>query len=166
MATFEVVPFTNFTDANFTFAYNKENYLVKAGETKYFPPFIVVHGAKHLVDRELIREGKIAQLNDANERERLLAKILGTLAPLPQVAAEQLQEMGENKPTEVVVEEEFPDLKKLNQAGFPEVDLSRGELFAKVRELGFKIRATATNGELKRIIAEAEKQNAEGAESK
>lgn len=146
MGTFDVVPFTNYTDTGFTFQYGGEGYTVRAGETKSWPPFIAYHGAKHLVDRELIRAGKINMLNDNTERNNLMSKILTSAVPEePKPEVEQ---------SSVEVEEEFPALKKLNPSGFPseKVDLSRRELFARLRELGVKTKATISNTKLKELI--------------
>ncbi len=146
MGTYDTIPFHNYTDLGFTFQYNRENYIVGSGETKNWPPFIVYHGAKHLIDRELVRNGEIKLLNDQTKRAELMSKIV--------VSADRIKEEPEHQEATIQVEEEFPDLKDLNPAGFKseKVDLSRKEMFAKVREMGYKLRATVTNDELKKII--------------
>ena len=160
MAQYETIPFTNISDTNFSFQYEKEEYSIKAGQTKYWPSFICVHGAKHLIDREIIRKGKIADLNNPEERGKLQEKILNSVGVIqkdepdvvhPEVDKE-LREIGHD------IEEEFPDLSKLDKASMPEkrlVDLKRGELFAKVKQLGLKVKATISNDELRRIIQAA-----------
>ena len=151
MGQFDVIPFFNCTDTGFTFQYGGESYTVRAGETKMWPPFIAYHGAKHLIDRELIRVGKINLLNDSKERERIMGRIL-----VAEVKTEE-PEVSEDT-TSLEVEEEFPDLKKLNPAGFPQegVDLSRKEMFAKLRQLGVKTKAIVSNEGLKELIKENE----------
>jgi len=143
MGIYNTVVFHNFTDTNFTFVYDKETYMVKAGERESFPEFLALHGAKHLVDRELIRTGKVKQLNDTNERDLMYQKILG-------------KPVSPGKEEPIKVEEEEPDLTKLEpKAENPAVDLSRKELFAKVKSLGIKVHIPKSNEELRKLIAEA-----------
>ena len=151
MASQDPISFFNYSDLSFTFNYDSEGYTIGPKESKQWPPAVAYHGAKHLIDRELIREGKINFLNDQNERGKLQSLILASQATISESPLE-------TEATKVVVEEEFPDLKNLNPAGFKseKVDLSRKEMFAKVKELGFHLRATVTNSELKRIIEKNE----------
>jgi len=160
MAQYETIPFTNISDTNFTFQYGGEEYSIKSGQTKYWPSFICVHGAKHLIDREIIRKGKISDLNNLEERGKLQEKILNSVGVIqkdePQLVHpevdKELRQIGQN------IEEEFPDLNKLDKGSMPErplVDLKRGELFAKVKQLGIKVKATISNDELRRIIQAA-----------
>ena len=160
MAQYETIPFTNISDTNFTFQYGGEEYSIKSGQTKYWPSFICVHGAKHLIDREIIRKGKISDLNNVEERGKLQEKILNSVGVIqkdePQLVHpevdKELRQIGQN------IEEEFPDLNKLDKGSMPErplVDLKRGELFAKVKQLGIKVKATISNDELRRIIQAA-----------
>ena len=168
MSTYSTILFYNFSDTNFTFTYDKETYTVKAGERESFPEFLALHGAKHLVDRELVRAGKIKQLNDVTVRDEMYAKILGKPTSFKK---EEPKEATIGPVSDIEVEEEFPDLKKLNpepkEAQKPEpieptevtepkpVDLSRSELFAKVRELGIKVKVPITNEELRRLVSTA-----------
>mgnify|MGYP001596304066 CR=1 FL=1 len=87
---------------------------------------------------------KIPPLNCAFVREFIFRKFY---------FARWVKEEPKTEENPVQVEEEFPDLKNLNPAGFksPKVDLSREEMFAKVKQMGLKIRATASNEELKKI---------------
>lgn len=119
-------------------------YTVKAGAKESFPEFLALHGAKHLVDRELIRAGKIKQLNDTAARDELYGKILGKPTAI-----------GKQEPSEpeIEVEEEFPELEK--EPEMPPVDLSRKEMFAKVKALGLKARIPISNQELKDLISSA-----------
>jgi hypothetical protein len=152
MGQFDVIPFYNYTDTSFSFQYNDEGYSIRSGETKYWPPFIAYHGAKHLIDREFIRAGKINLLNDNKEREKYLNRIL--------IAREKQPEEPVIEEAPIQVEEEFPDLEKISPSKSKKVDLSRKELFARVKELGIKQRATVSNEELKRIIKENESRSA------
>lgn len=49
--------FTNFSDQDFSCSWNKEIYTVKAKETILLPGYLADHLAKHLIDRELTKEG-------------------------------------------------------------------------------------------------------------
>ncbi len=145
MGSLEPILFLNYSDLSFTFNYDSEAYTCGPKEQKQWPPAVAYHGAKHLIDRELIRGGHINLLNDKNERARLQSAILLTQVPI------------ENTPMEIeeaAVEEEFPDLKTLNPAGFKsdKVEMTRKEMFNRVKELGYKLRCTVSNIELKRLI--------------
>lgn len=150
MSTYNTIPFTNYTNVNFTFTYDKETYTVHAGETANYPEFLALHGAKHLVDRELIRDGKVKQLNDLTERDLLFAKILGK----PIVYGDK--EIKEESVEKIEVEEEFPDLKKLTpEDKKPVDDLSRKEMFAKLKALGVKVKLPKSNDDLRKMISQA-----------
>ena len=137
ISTYNTVVFFNFSDTNFTFSYDKETYTVKAGQRDSFPEFLALHGAKHLVDRELIRSNRVKQLNDVTERNKMYAVILGKTVTEPE----------EEK---IKVEEEANIEPKTNG-----LDLSRKELFAKVKSLGIKVYLPKSNDQLRALIAEA-----------
>jgi len=137
ISTYNTVVFFNFSDTNFTFSYDKETYTVKAGQRDSFPEFLALHGAKHLVDRELIRSNRVKQLNDVTERNKMYAVILGKTVTEPE----------EEK---IKVEEEANIEPKTNG-----LDLSRKELFAKVKSLGIKVHLPKSNDQLRALIAEA-----------
>jgi len=77
--SFETVPFYNFTSEDFTeeqsAKWNSKPYIVKAGEIKFYPVFLANHFAKHLINREVMRENEAA-LNDKKLREKYKVKIL------------------------------------------------------------------------------------------
>jgi hypothetical protein len=79
--SFETVPFYNFTSEDFTSEqgamWNSREYLVKAGEIKFYPVFLANHLTKHLINRELIRTNE-ANMMDKKSREELVKKILIT----------------------------------------------------------------------------------------
>lgn len=150
MAMYNTIVFYNYTDKNFSFSFENETYIVKAGERESFPEFLAVHGAKHLVDRELIRTGRVKELNNEATREEFYSKILGK----PVTFKKEIKPDVSDVEDKIEVEEEFPDLKKLEPVETkPTVDLSRSELFAKVKALGIKIKVPITNEELRRLIA-------------
>lgn len=53
-----VVKFTNFSDEDFTYTWNKIPYTFKAGAVKFMETGIANHFAKHLVNRELLKRGR------------------------------------------------------------------------------------------------------------
>lgn len=59
---YEYKMFTNFTDRDFEFGYDGQQYKVKSGKTKIFASFIAEHAAKHLIDRELILAHNVSKL--------------------------------------------------------------------------------------------------------
>lgn len=77
--SFESVPFYNFTSEDFTeeqgAMWNSKPYEIKAGEIKFYPIFLANHFAKHLINREIMRENEAA-LNDDKLREKFKVKIL------------------------------------------------------------------------------------------
>lgn len=79
--SFESVPFYNFTSEDFTqeqgAMWNSKPYEVKAGEIKFYPIFLANHFAKHLINREIMRNNEQA-LNDNKLRETVKVKILIT----------------------------------------------------------------------------------------
>ena len=48
--------FTNFSGEDFSWKWNSELFKFKAGESKMLPTYLALHFAKHLVDRELIKD--------------------------------------------------------------------------------------------------------------
>ena len=66
MASQDPISFFNYSDLSFTFNYNSEGYTVGPKESKQWPPAVAYHGAKHLIDRELIRNGEISRLCSGN----------------------------------------------------------------------------------------------------
>lgn len=77
--SFETVPFYNFTSEDFVgeqgAMWNSREYLVQAGEIKFYPVFLANHLAKHLINREIMRVNE-AGLLDVKEREKVKVKVL------------------------------------------------------------------------------------------
>jgi hypothetical protein len=71
---FEAVPFFNLDTEDFVGEWDKSQYLIRAGETKFYPPFLAEHFAKHLSDK-LMQERGIA-ITDHVERAKIVAEIL------------------------------------------------------------------------------------------
>jgi len=53
-----VLKLTNFSDETFTYTWNKVPYTFKPGEYKYMEAGIANHFAKHLINRELLKDGR------------------------------------------------------------------------------------------------------------
>lgn len=50
------VLFTNWTNEDFTYTWDKEPYIFKAGASQYLPAYLAEHFASHLTDREMVRK--------------------------------------------------------------------------------------------------------------
>lgn len=74
------VLFTNFSNEDFTQKWDNVPYTFKAGESKYLPGYLAEHFAKHLIDRELNKNGK---RTDDSSRQALLNNC-GIVANAPQ----------------------------------------------------------------------------------
>jgi len=74
---YNLVTIKNIDSEDFVFTVNKEPYLIKAGETRNFPKFMVNIGLKHLIDKILLKkdpEGKLTRRVDL--RDELAAQII------------------------------------------------------------------------------------------
>jgi len=74
----DVIVFCNIHKKDFTFNFDGNPYTVKAGETRFFPRFLALHGAKHLIDKILNEQDKKTSLD--NLREKLGKQIILGLA--------------------------------------------------------------------------------------
>ena len=100
--------FTNFTDQDFTFAWDSVEYSVKAHESMNLPDFLADHAAKHLVDREMMKDSRLVPaLYSDISRAPFLAKCLDVMEEVSdnEVAAEVASL---NQPTPVEETEEAP----------------------------------------------------------
>lgn len=128
MAKFDSRTFTNIDKEDFVGMWGGEEYLIKAGETKAFPSFLVDHFAKHLVDKMLLRDG-VANYTNPALREPLLAKIKGEVV----IPAEKEEEKTEGeivKEEAKKIEEEFSGLEKKKE---DEIRAKRLAALAKAR---------------------------------
>jgi len=74
---YNIVTIQNIDNEDFIFTVNKEPYLIKAGETRNFPKFMVNIGLKHLIDKILLKrdpEGKLQRRLDL--RDELASQII------------------------------------------------------------------------------------------
>lgn len=119
----KAVSFTNWTDQDFTYTWDKMEFTFQAGQSIYIQDFLAYHFAKHLIDREL-NENKLP--TNHQSREELLKKCIGehklestsSVELETQILNVQEEIEKENKPRrgrpakqEKSSEEEFEDLK-------------------------------------------------------
>lgn len=101
---YNLVTIKNIDNEDFVFTVNKEPYLIKAGEVRNFPKFMVSIGLKHLIDKILTKrdpEGKLVRRTDL--RDELASQIIieeityaKPVAPTDEELVEQI-----NKPTDL-----------------------------------------------------------------
>jgi len=113
----DVIVFCNIDKEDFTFKFDGNPYTVKAGETRFFPRFLAIHGAKHLVDKMLNAQEKKTSLN--NLREELGNQIILGLADKYKPEAvktlkQKVEDLNPEEKFEGLEEEkvEFPPTKK------------------------------------------------------
>jgi hypothetical protein len=69
------VKFKNITDRDFINKFDQEDYLIRANQEEYFPPFLAKHAAKRLADREMILQHGTPMYNTP-ERNAFVLKCL------------------------------------------------------------------------------------------
>jgi hypothetical protein len=74
--TKRAILFTNYTNEDFKYLYGGVEYNFKANTSVMLEDCVAFHFAKHLIDRELNKQG--AMTNDQKLREQLAAKILSS----------------------------------------------------------------------------------------
>jgi hypothetical protein len=104
---YSYVKFTNVSDKDFVGRFDQEDYLIKAGESQYFPPFLAKHFSKRLADREMILQfGK--PLLDDPIRQRFVLKCLD-------MADEKTLETLEKQSLKKEIEEQRKMLDNINE---------------------------------------------------
>lgn len=125
---YDLQNFTNIDDEDFVGKWGGQEYVIKAGETKAFPTFLVKHFTKHLVDKILIKK-EVKNYADPTLREPLEKQILGEVVlekpktvkkPEGQVVKEQVEE----------TQKEFEELEKKRKE---EIRAKRIEALKKAR---------------------------------
>lgn len=107
----QAIKFKNFSNEDFTHAYDSVPYTFKAGSEMFLEDFKAQHFAKHLVDRELNRLNLLTS-------DRLKRKELETLCFPADEVVTPVEALNLNKKVEVKakkgkkVEKEFEDLDK------------------------------------------------------
>ena len=113
MATKRAVRFTNFSEEDFVGVWDKEEFLIPAGESTMLQEYLALHFAKHLIDRELNKENKPTNL--IQHRNPMMEKCVGRVFVEAGSQLKLEQKMLNNEieaKTEKVKEEEFAGLKE------------------------------------------------------
>ena len=71
----KAVRFTNFSDEDFVGVWDKEEFLIPAGESIMLQEYLALHFAKHLIDRELNKQNKSTNL--VQYRNPMIEKCIG-----------------------------------------------------------------------------------------
>lgn len=104
----KAVKFKNFTDRDFTWAFDSVDYTFKAGQEMFLEDFKAAHFAKHLVDRELNLLN--IPTDNKTKRKELEAQCFPSDEVVTPLEALNLNK-GKTAETPKVEVEEFPDLK-------------------------------------------------------
>lgn len=75
MAIKRAVRFTNFSDEDFVGVWDREEFLIPAGESIMLQEYLAKHFAKHLIDRELNKQNKSTNL--VQYRNPMIEKCIG-----------------------------------------------------------------------------------------
>lgn len=102
----QAITFTNFSTEDFTWKFDGIPYTFKAGQTIMLEDFKAHHFAKHLVDRELTREG----VSTGNVTKRQEMELLCLTTPEVVTPVEMAEKTQEVKKKDKAVEVEFEDL--------------------------------------------------------
>lgn len=122
--------FNNWTSNDFIGMWGGQETLIKTGETKEFPMYLAYHFTKHLVDREMGRDGKEGSMSSMEARQPYENKTIseitaGTdslaLSSLKEKIREEIEaEVNPSKKTkkvtkkEIVKEEKSKEFEDLN----------------------------------------------------
>lgn len=71
--------FHNWTSNDFTGMWGGTETVIKVGETKEFPMYLAYHFTKHLVDREMGRDGKEGSMSSIEAREPYETKTISEI---------------------------------------------------------------------------------------
>lgn len=104
---------TNPTGKKFTFHWGGKPYSVGAGETRAFPEFIALHGAKHLAEELLVQKGKEKEVNSL--RYAVMGKLIDRedVEALTSKQDDSVEEEEVEQPVEVQTELSEEDVKEL-----------------------------------------------------
>ena len=130
---YNLVTIKNIDDEDFIFTVNKEPYLIKAGEVRNFPKFMVNIGLKHLIDKILLKrdpEGKLVRRIDLRDElaSRIIIEEVSYEKPKAPTDEELVQQI--NRPTDLdrLLQKNKDGLKKeTNLIPTPEPDLETVE---------------------------------------
>ena len=101
---YNIITMKNIDDEDFIFSVNKEQYLIKAGETRNFPKFMVNISIKHLIDKILLKrdpEGKLQRRLDLRDElaSQIIIEEVSYEKPQAPTDEEIIQQV--NKPTDL-----------------------------------------------------------------
>lgn len=105
----KAILFRNFSDESFTWKFDGDPYTFEAGQEMYMEDFKAQHFAKHLIDRELNKEG--IPTNAQGRRSQLEALCFPALEAITPAEAIDVNTRKTTKTKAKKVEEEFPELK-------------------------------------------------------
>lgn len=119
----KAVSFTNWTNEKFVCSWDGNAFTFEPGEQKWFEEGVARHFAKHLANRELIRDGKEFNTSPSKPEEDIIfmsyfekAFVEEPIVTKSEVEFDSVIMEKEMKKKKVgrpkKVEEEFPDLKK------------------------------------------------------
>ena len=110
---YDLQNFTNIDDEDFVGKWGQQEYVIKTGETKAFPGFLVKHFAKHLINKILIKKN-VANYSDPSLREPLEKQILGEVVlTKPKTAKKSEGQVVKEQVEET--QKEFEELEKRKQ---------------------------------------------------
>lgn len=121
-----VVKFINFSKEDFTYTYNNRPYTFAAGDFRFMETNIANHFAKHLINRELLKEGRESDTSPKNPEENFYFMQLYKKAIEP---VETAAEADETEIEQEVIDHETRARLGLKQAKKP---ISGGSKKAKV----------------------------------
>lgn len=164
-----VVKFTNIDKEDFQFAFGGQPFLVKAGESVFFPYDLAEHGAKHLANKILLRGDKALSIYDPSDKSGGMGINLITedahQAITSKVMAEEIT-VEESKPkTEMeLLLERVKQLEKLAVSDEKEseekVSVStsayqdKAEVIAELNKRGIKYDARTSKENLEKLLTE------------
>ena len=128
----QALKFTNFSSEDFTYSFNSIPYTFKAGDSVIIFDYLAVHFGKHLVNRELQKEGVMNIFTDPKRKEMIIKCIqevgikensyeevqvaIGAYKA-PKASKEEVKE--EKKVEEKKVEKKEEEFKEINKRNAP-----------------------------------------------
>ena len=117
MAIKRAVRFTNFSDEDFVGIWDKEEFLIPAGESIMLQEYLALHFAKHLIDRELNKENKPTNL--IQHRNPMMEKCIGKVFVEADSQLKLEQKMlNSNEPVKTKSEEKLETIQKDSEEEF------------------------------------------------
>ena len=136
--TLDTTRFVNIDNEDFTFHLNNEPIVIKAREEKTMAIYVAEHGAKHLIDKILQKQGVKNTLTPSALRTDTLVRILPDLAEQANV-----KQVSEEERKALFEETIKTELRKLGEE-FGKKDVEKDEKIAKLEALVEKLVASGT----------------------